>query len=160
VSSTDDAKQRRVDGPGPETAAPPEEGAITDVPPSVRDAARRAFDVRRTDVTVADLVFDSLVDEDAGAGDTAVARRLRFGTEEGGVDLVVSEQDERIDVSLQLWPSQPAEIEASASQGVVKVQTDERGHAALELTPGLASFLVRPTRAPSRQPLQTAWVRL
>lgn len=68
------------------------------VPEEVRAAARAAFAERASDVSVLELVYDSLLDGDSDVADT---RRLTF-SDGGDLDLLVTVADEGDGVRLHL----------------------------------------------------------
>lgn len=154
-----------------------EEAAIESVPEAVRDAARRAFTARRPGITVADLVYDSVVDIDRRADRDAYVRRLRFGTESAGVDLAVEDGPDGLEVTLVLLPPREAEVEISGDLGGptdptkdspeqdgsatdTATRTNDQGRVTLRLPEGLVSFVFRPVGATTAEAVQTAWVRL
>lgn len=137
-----------------------EEGQVDDVPESVRDAARKAFDARPRDVLVADLVFDSLLDGERRAVADPSRRSLRFGVPEAGADLVVTESGETVTVAVQVLPAQRCDIDVRTPSSSMAVTTNDAGQVEFDLVPGLMSLVIKPIRSPHAQPLQTAWVRV
>jgi hypothetical protein len=134
------------------------------VPPRLLDEVRRAFCWRTVDAELAELSFDSLVDQEALAvrtGDTALEpRMLGFGAVVDGEDLAIE-----VEVTAtpggtclmgQLWP---------AVAGTVDVQTVGGGSTAVDVDE-LGRFLVDPVPAgPVRlsvrfgtRLVQTTWV--
>jgi hypothetical protein len=142
----------------PEPVEPPE--MPRNVPDEVREAARRAFDARRRDVHIADLVFDSLLDGDSEAIADPSRRSLRFGSADAGADVTVTEVDEVLTVVVNVLPAQKCEIEIQFRDTSRTVTTSDAGQVEFTAQPGLMSLVIRPTRSPHAQPLQTAWVRV
>lgn len=155
-----------------------EEDSIDPVPEEVRDAARRAFDARLSGVPVADLVFDSLLDDDlddltqvpsdasadpAGPASDDSPRRLRFclgqDATQNGVLVTVGSVDDLLHLSVQLTPGFAAALELRGAGEPMHTETGDDGRAEVDVPPGMVSLLVRPLDAelPS---MQTAWVRL
>lgn len=130
------------------------------MPVAVWDAARRAFDARPVDASVADLVFDSLLDVDRNAGADPGVRTLRFGGRDGGAALRVTEAGDRLRLAVQALPPQRAAIEVRSPATAFALDTDEDGRVEFEMTPGLVSLVLRPLRSARSQTLQTAWLPL
>jgi hypothetical protein len=143
-----------------------EGGPVGAVPEAVRDAARRAFDAGPLDTVVADLVFDSLIDEEISI-DPHVAvpidptqRRLHFGGEDGGARLTVADDGDHVAVALQVLPPLAASVEVRQKGPTFTVRTDDNGVVRFDVRPGLVSLVISPVRSMWLRPLQTAWVRL
>jgi hypothetical protein len=156
----DDAAPRPWDVPDDPA---PEGSGVGSVPESVLDAARRAFDAGPS-AEVADLVFDSLLDEDPAGlafADPSV-RRLHFGVEGGdrGARVAASESGESVRVMLQVLPPAEASVEVRSKGITFVARTDQNGVIRFDVLPGLVSLLITPVRSPLPRPLQTAWVRL
>jgi hypothetical protein len=138
------------------------EALMADVPDELRAAALAAFRQRSQDAIVADIVFDSLLD-DAGVADQA-RRLLRFAVRDTiAVEIDVLAADDTLDVTLRLSPARVALVHVTRPQGSedVSARTDETGTVALTgVHAGIVSFVV--DRAPDSTcpALQTAWVRL
>jgi hypothetical protein len=142
----------------------PEGSGVGSVPESVLDAARRAFDAGPASAEVADLVFDSLLDEDPAGlafADPAV-RRLHFGVDGGerGARVTASEHGESVRVTLQVLPPAEATVEVRSKGITFVVRTGQNGVIQFDVLPGLVSLLITPVRSLLPRPLQTAWVRL
>jgi hypothetical protein len=142
----------------PEPVEPPE--MSRDVPESVREAARRAFDARRRDVHIADLVFDSLLDDDGRTDADPSRRSLRFGAADAGAEVTVTEVDEVLTVVVNVLPAQKCEIEIQSRDTSRTVTTSDAGEVEFTAQPGLMSLVIRPTRSLHAEPMQTAWVRV
>lgn len=148
------AADRHLEGP-----ATTEGAAINTVPPHVRDAAMRAFEARRPQAPVADLVYDSLVDGDRRAGADRDVRHLRFSTEALAVDVdVTTRADGDLVVALRVVPPTRARVEVQG-QDLPDVELGLDGRGMLTLAPSLVSFVIHAT-APADTVTQTAWIRL
>ena len=171
---------------GSDSSAPEsKEAPIDDVPEEVREAARRAFDARLSGVPVADLVYDSLLDESVDlnaepgeelarsgraadidlteppAAADALRRRLRFATDRDSIVVTADATPEKVHLSVQLVPPSTAatRIEVRGGHGKVDAPVDAAGRAEVDVPAGLISVLV--SRAGDGEDLlQTAWVRL
>ena len=142
----------------------PEGSGVGSVPDSVLDAARRAFDAGPASADVADLVFDSLLDEDPGGlafADPAV-RRLHFGVEGGdrGARISAADGPGAVHVTLQVLPPGEATVGVRSKGPTFVVRTDQNGVTRFDVLPGLVSLLITPVRSLLPRPIQTAWVRL
>jgi hypothetical protein len=144
-------------GPGPVEPS----GMSGSVPDAVREAARRAFDARRRDVHVADLVFDSLLDGDRRASADPSRRSLRFGATDAGAEVTIIEAGEALTIVVHALPPQECEIEVLFRDSDSRtITTSDAGQAEFTALPGLMSLVIRPTHSPPARPLQTAWVRV
>lgn len=137
-----------------------EGGALNVVPESVRTAARRAFDARPVDMLVADLMFDSVLDQDRRAAADPTVRTMRFGHRNGGADIRVTDRGAGRRISLEVLPAQRASAEVRCSGSTFTVTTDDGGRAEFDVPTGLFSLVLRPLRSPQARPLQTSWVRV
>jgi len=144
-----------------EPVEPPEKPETPEsVPDAVREAARRAFDARRRDVHIADLVFDSLLDGDRRANADPNCRSLRFGTADGGAYVTVTDVGDLVAVVVNVLPPQKCEIEIQFPDESHMVTTSDAGKVEFTAAPGLMSLVIRPVHSPHTLPLQTAWVRV
>jgi hypothetical protein len=123
------------------------------VPRHVLEAAKGAFALRTLDDELADLLFDSLLDEDLVGVRGAVTRQLTFGVGDITIDLDV-ETDELVG---QVSPATPIGLAVETPAEAVAVEVDDRGR----------FFATRPTTGPFRlrlsldeRQLTTEWVTL
>lgn len=101
------------------------------VPASVLTAAKGAFALRTLDDELADLLFDSLLDEALVGIRGNASRQLAFGVRDMTIDLDVDDEG----LVGQLSPSGPTVIELEMLGGSVTGEVDELGR----------FFLTRPT---------------
>lgn len=130
------------------------------VPGEVEATARASFTWRTIDAELADLAYDSLLDDDrlAGVRGGDAARTLTFEGPTFSVELEVADDAGLRRLLGQLIPPGPAQIEVRHSGGLLCVGADEVGRfAASGVAAGPVSLrcLVEGTDGP---PLETAWV--
>jgi hypothetical protein len=119
------------------------------VPDLVLAAARASLTWRTVDDELADLAFDSSVDESPvlvrGPGPVSDEQLLTFETERVSVDLQVTVRGEGRRLVGQLAPAGVAEIEVrSANGGVVTTRSDELGRVpALDVPAGPLSLRIQ-----------------
>jgi hypothetical protein len=119
-------------------------GHYDPVPRQVLEAAKGAFALRTLDDELADLLFDSLLDDDLVGVRGGITRQLTFGVGDVTIDLDV-EADELV-----------GQVSPAATVGLA-VEVDDRGR----------FFATRPTTGPFRlrlslddRQLTTEWVTL
>jgi hypothetical protein len=113
------------------------------VPPSVTELAKASLGWRRLDAELAELLTDSLVDEQLAAGvrgggdDGLPVRSVRFTARASTIDIDVQvEGDERILMG-QIAPPVSAVVEIETSSGMIaSVQSDELGRFRMQLPAG------------------------
>jgi len=132
---------------------------------AARKAAYRAFDERVRGVPIADLVFDSLLDERRAWSRLAVVRagvrRLRFETKDATIHVTAVFASDHVHLFVGLQPRFLAVIELRGhGKKPSSITTDDMGCAEFDAPFGLASFLVAPVDRPGGPRLQTAWVPL
>ena len=130
------------------------------VPSDVEDAARATFTWRTIDAELAELAYDSLLDDDrlAGVRGDSAPRALTFEGPSFGVELEVAEDGGLRRLLGQLVPPGPAQIEVRHSGGLLRLAADAVGRfAASGVAPGPVSLrcIVQGSDGP---PLETAWV--
>ena len=138
--------------------------AAQPMPASVLSLGRAAWDARALDAEFAELVGDSLLDEDR-AGDrlairgTTQPRLLSFAAGDTAIEIEVELQADGSRRLLgQLVPPGPATVSFEREAITEDVPADEGGRFELgDVTPGPARLRVQ--RA-SDSPLATAWFRL
>jgi hypothetical protein len=130
------------------------------VPPAVLAAARASLTWRTIDDELADLAFDSSVDESPVLvrGPESDEQQLTFETEALAVDLQVTKRGDSRRLVGQLAPAGVADIEVRSGSGVVvTVTTDELGRVpAVDVPPGALSLRI--VRAGQRHAVVTDWV--
>ncbi len=136
-------------------------GAVHDaVPPAVLAAAKASLTWRTIDSELADLAFDSSVDESLVLvrGPESDEQLLTFETEELAVDLQVSKRGESRRLVGQLAPAGVAEIEVRTPTGIVAtITSDELGRVpAVDVPAGSLSLRIR--RAGETTAIVTDWV--
>lgn len=120
-------------------------GDLDPVPPDMDAAARAGFAWRTLDAELAELTYDSLLEEDALAGmrGVAAARSLTFDGPRLSLDLEASASGRRRRLMGQVVPPQQAEVEVRSAQGSVTVAADEAGRFSVDdLAPGPVSLRV------------------
>ncbi len=135
--------------------------SLDPVPPELLQAAADAFTWRTVDAELAELVYDSLADEDAMALVRGGPDR-RLLTFEAGVltiDLELTTTGAARDLTGQLAPPQRASIEIRAGSGRVTIDTDELGRfRAASVPAGPMSLRCSLTAAPGGAAVVTDWI--
>lgn len=129
------------------------------VPPAVEFAARESFTWRAIDAELADLAYDSLLDDArlAGVRSGDAPRTLTFEAAALSVEVEVTEAGERRRLVGQIVPPQRAEVEIRHPGGTVNVEADEVGRFAADVGAGPVSLRCRVEEGDG-PPLETAWV--
>jgi hypothetical protein len=122
-------------------------GRIDPPPPEVIEAAHAVFTWRTIDAELAELTYDSLMDDRPlvgirGGGGPQV---LSFEAPEVTIDLEIARQPgDRRRLVGQLAPPQPASIEIRTLHGTTAAQADERGRLLVDgVDPGPLSLRCR-----------------
>ena len=130
------------------------------VPSAVLAAAKASLTWRTIDTELADLAFDSSVDESPVLvrGPESDEQLLTFETEELAVDLQVTKRGDGRRLVGQLAPAGVAEIEVRTSSGVVAtITSDELGRVpAVDVPAGSVSLRIQ--RAGETSAIVTDWV--
>lgn len=130
------------------------------VPADVEEAARAAYTWRTIDAELAELAYDSLLDDDslAGVRSTGAPRTLTFEGPAFSVELEIAADGTSRRLLGQLVPPRPAEIEVRHSGGLLRLGADEVGRfAAGGIAPGPVSLCCRMSGT-DWPPFETAWV--
>lgn len=125
------------------------------MPDKVRRAAYAAMRWREPAIPVADITFDSVMED----GGTLKPRRVRFEAPDCVVEIVVTMQSGRMAWTLVLTPAHEYDLVIRRDGGRSRrVTTDAQGHALVTRAPqGIVSVLV--LRSGSDTPVaRTAWV--
>jgi hypothetical protein len=113
-------------------------------PPEVEEAARAAFSWRTIDAELAELTYDSLLDDRplAGMRGAGGPQVLSFESPEVTIDVEISVQPgERRRLVGQLAPPQPASVEIRTLHGTTPVNADDLGRLLADgLPPGPLSL--------------------
>ena len=128
------------------------------VPPALLQAAAGAFSWRTIDAELAELTFDSLVDQDELALVRGPAQRRLLSFQAGGlaIDLEVTSASSGRELVGQLAPPQQASVEIRSGTGVVVIEADELGGPRRAGAVRPMSLRCRPDRAgPGRWSLPT-----
>jgi hypothetical protein len=132
------------------------------VPPALLQAASDAFAWRDVDHELAEIVFDSLLDEDEltlvrGPGEQ---RLITFQTGELTVDVEVTGSGTARAVHGQIIPPQRAAVDIRGAKGSVTAAADESGYfQSAALPPGPMSVRLSLADAPGH-PVVTDWVSI
>lgn len=135
--------------------------SLDPVPPELLRAAADAFSWRTVDAELAELVYDSLLDQ---AGPSLVRgpqdrRLLSFQAGAVTIDLQVTRKGSARDLIGQLAPPQQASIEIRAGSGIVTVDADELGRFRAGSVPaGPMSLRCRLAAAGTGPAVSTDWV--
>jgi hypothetical protein len=130
------------------------------VPDAVAAAARASLTWRTIDAELAELAYDSLLDDDrlAGVRGDDGPRSLSFVGPAFTVELEVAHQGGSRSLLGQLVPPHPAVVEVRHSGGLLTLDADEIGRfAAPRVAPGPISLRCRLEGA-DLPPLATPWV--
>lgn len=130
------------------------------VPADVEDAARASFTWRTIDAELAELEYDSLLDDDrlAGVRGNDGLRTLTFVGPAFLVEIEVAEDGVQRRLLGQLVPPRAAQIEVRHSGGLLKLDADDVGRfAAAGVAPGPVSLRCR-LEGSDAPPLDTAWI--
>jgi hypothetical protein len=103
--------------------------SIDEVPEEVLDAARSSYTWRTIDAELAEIAYDSLLDEDAldRVRSGAQPRQITFESSDLTIELEVTVISDRRRIVGQLIPTQPAAVEIRHPSGQVSVEADELG---------------------------------
>ena len=131
------------------------------VPDRLVQAAVDAYAWRTVDADLAELVFDSLADQDEAAlvRGRQQERLLSFRTSGLTIEVEVTAAGASRRLIGQLVPPQRAEVEIRQQDEVVTLITDEFGRFIAEsLPPGPVSLRCGPAAEAHRSPVVTDWV--
>lgn len=133
------------------------------VPLLVIQAAIDAFSWRDIDTELAELIFDSLLDQDPATlvRGTAERRMISFETPELTVDVEVSSAGPGRSVMGQIIPAQPARVDVRQRDGVATADADELGRFRSEgLHAGPMSLRLHPTANGAGPEVVTDWISI
>ena len=130
------------------------------VPTAVREAARASFTWRTIDAELAELAYDSVLDDArlAGVRSGEALRTLTFEGPDVTVEVEVTEIGDRRRLLGQLVPPQAGRIEVRHPAGVVTVEADEIGRFSASGVPAGPVSLRCRVRDSEGSPLETSWV--
>lgn len=135
-------------------------GPLESVPPAVLEAAQSIFAQRADGDELAELAYDSLVDDDAEPMEDAVRRILRFRASDLSVELEVSAVGALRSLTGRLSPRRSGTAEVHHAGGAVTVQVDQLGRfEAAELLAGPGRLKIRTSQS-SGTTVATDWVLL
>jgi len=135
---------------------------VDPVPAEVEEAARATYTWRTIDAELAELAYDSLLDDDRLAGVRSVDahRTLSFEGPAFTVEIEVAEEGGSRRLLGQLVPPHPAEIEVRHSGGLLSSRADEIGRfAAAGVAPGPVSLRCR-LAGTGGATFETSWVTI
>lgn len=127
------------------------------VPESVSEAAKAAYEWRTIDAELAELSYDSLLDDKELAGVRSggdAARMLTFDSADMTVEIAV----ERGRIIGQLVPPQPGTVEVRYAGGSITIEADAIGRFACDAVPR-GPFSLRCIGS-SATPIVTDWIVL
>lgn len=133
---------------------------VDPVPSSLKAAAKASLSWRTVDAELAELAFDSLVDDPAGTlvrGEQA-GRLLSFQASSLAIELEVVAAGARRHLVGQLDPPQAAEVEIRHSRGTRAVDADQLGRFAADVSAGPVSLRCRHGATPPGAAVVTDWV--
>lgn len=137
--------------------------AIDPVPSILLRAAVDAFTWRTVDAELAELAFDSLVDQDEaalvrGAGQ---ARLLSFETSDITIEVEVTEAGPSRRLIGQLAPGREANVDIRQAREVISVRTDELGRFTVDAVPaGPISLRCSTAEQAGGRTIVTDWVSI
>lgn len=135
-------------------------GAADPVPTEVVEAAKASLTWRSIDAELAELAYDSLLDDGllVGTRSESAPRSLTFEAAEVTVEVEVVDMGARRRLLGQLVPPRPADIQVRHSGGLIRVGADEVGRfTAAGVAPGPVSLRCRVAGAEAA-PVETPWV--
>jgi hypothetical protein len=111
-------------------------GRVDPVPSSLKAAAKAGLSWRTVDAELAELAFDSLVDDPAGAvvREGQGERLLSFEASSLAIELEVVVTGTRRHLVGQLDPPQAAEVEIRHPRGILTVDADQLGRFAADVS--------------------------
>lgn len=135
-------------------------GTVDPVPPGVVEAAKASITWRSIDAELAELAYDSLLDDAllVGTRSEVAPRSLTFEAADVVVEVEVVDTGDRRRLLGQLVPPRPAEVQVRHSGGLIRVDADEVGRfSAAGVAAGPVSLRCR---VPGRDgpPVETPWV--
>jgi hypothetical protein len=135
-------------------------GSADPVPPAVVQAAKESLTWRSIDAELAELAYDSLLDDALLVGtraDTA-PRSLTFEAADVVVEIEVVDTGAQRRLLGQLVPPRPADIQVRHSGGMIRVPADEVGRfSAAGVAAGPVSLRCR-VSGHEDAPVETPWV--
>lgn len=133
---------------------------VDPVPSSLVAAAKAGLSWRTVDAELAELAFDSLVAEPAGAlvRGGQEARLLSFEASGLAIELEVLPAGARRHLIGQLDPPQTAEVEIRHPRGSFTVSADQLGRFATDVSSGPVSLRCRTGATPPGTAVVTDWV--
>ena len=135
-------------------------GTADPVPRAVVQAAKESLTWRSIDADLAELAYDSLLDDAllVGTRSEAAPRSLTFETADVVVEVEVVDAGERRRLMGQLVPPRPAEIQVRHSGGLIRVGADEVGRfTAAGVAAGPVSLRCR-VAGLEDAPVETPWI--
>jgi hypothetical protein len=136
---------------------------IDPVPPGLVETGVGVFAWRTIDADLAELVFDSLVDQDEAAlvrGDRG-GRLLSFRAGTLTIEVEVTGTGPSRRLMGQLMPPQRGGVDIRQTDSTTTVEADELGRfSAGPLPAGPVSLRCRPESAPDQPPIVTEWISI
>jgi hypothetical protein len=132
--------------------------ALDPVPQRVVKAAGASFSWHSIDAELAELVYDSVVDEELVGARGGGARQLTFEAPDVTIELEVTPDSGRING--QLVPPAEADVEVRHPEGTLTVRADRFGHFRADGVPSGPISLRCLTGGPAGGAAHTDWVTL
>ena len=135
-------------------------GSVDPVPAAVTQAARESLTWRNIDAELAELAYDSLLDDAllVGTRSEVAPRSLTFEAADVVVEVEVVDTGERRRLLGQLVPPRPADIQVRHSGGMIRVGADDVGRfTAAGVAAGPVSLRCR-VAGQEDAPVETPWV--
>ena len=131
------------------------------VPDEVVRASRESFTWRTIDAELAELAYDSVLDDArlAGVRSGDAPRTMTFEAPALTVELEVTATGDRRRLLGQLVPPGPADVEVRHAGAPVTVEADRLGRFAVDVSAGPVSLRCR-LHGGSATVLETAWVKV
>jgi hypothetical protein len=131
------------------------------VPPDVIASAVSAYTWRTVDAELAELVYDSMLDEDAGTLVRGGTERLvTFRSGELTIDVEVSVMGTLRNLTGRIVPARRAGVNIKHRDGVVTTDADELGRFRVEHVPAGPVRLRLLVADPAQPPVATDWVTI
>lgn len=128
-------------------------------PPGIREAARAAFEWRAPGAELAELTYDSLMDDPAPPA--RASRLLRWESADVTIEIEVGDVGARRRLSGRVLPPQPSGVTVRHPNTSEDTEADAKGRfQMLGVSPGPVSLLCRLPSSDGERLVETEWVTL